>query len=374
MRKSTTCTKRSWAGVLLAVLTALAAWGLAADAVAQGVPVDQASDEQKAQAREHFTKAKELFGQQKLAESLQAAHNSYDIVSSPNSRIMIAQVLDAMGKGGEAYAEAQAVEKEATAAAAADAKYEKTADAARQLMASIRPSIGMVSIKLPVSDDPYATLTVNGRDIPQSQWLKPIPVKAGDVVAKFAGFPAGRGKVEAGGEVTVDLSAKAGPAGPAGAASSAGSPGGAPDAAAPEQEPPDEDYGADSVNKGLVLQNRRTAAYIAGGVGALGMVLFAVFGSMAASTYSDIEDQCPGRLGCDPALREDANDGKNYQTAGNVSLAIGIAGLAAGAGLLIWDLADSPDEPDPAEGDEEVAGRDAQLVVGPGSIGLRGTF
>jgi hypothetical protein len=94
---------------------------------------------------------------------------------------------------------------------------------------------------------------------------------------------------------------------------------------------------------------------------------------MASSTYSDLEDQCPDGV-CSPDLESDADSGRTYQTVANVSLVFGIVGIAAGAGLIVWDLVDPSPSDAPAAEDEATASVRPQLVVGPGAIGLRGSF
>ena len=110
------------------------------------------------------------------------------------------------------------------------------------------------------------------------------------------------------------------------------------------------------------------------------MLKFAIFGGMASSTYSDLSDSCPGKV-CTADRESDADSGRTYQTVANVTLVIGLVGLAAGAGLIVWDLVDdegTAEGDDATDGDatdaESLAAVRPQLVVGPGAIGLRGSF
>jgi hypothetical protein len=265
---------------------------------------------------------------------------------------MIVQVLDAMGRSAEAYVEAEAVQREAEAAAAADPKYAQTAQAAQQLKDAIRPNIGMLIVNVPPGAAPGATMTVNGREIPQEEWNSPIPVDAGMATVTLTGAQTQEVSVAAGAEATVDMAPAAPPPPP------------------PEPEPEPEDGG-------FKFEHKRTIAYIAGGVGAASLIMFAIFGSLASSAYSDLEDGCPTKIGCDPALQATADDGQTYQTVANVTLVIGIVGIAAGAGLFIWDLVEGDDSEAEEGGEEEYdeyAVVKPQLVVGPGSIAVRGRF
>jgi hypothetical protein len=87
------------------------------------------------------------------------------------------------------------------------------------------------------------------------------------------------------------------------------------------------------------------AAWVAGGIGATGLVLFAVFGGLAESAASELRECEPA---CDPkdrALRDVADDGKTYAVAANVSVAVGGAGLLTA--VILW--AAMPDYPEPSK-------------------------
>ena len=79
----------------------------------------------------------------------------------------------------------------------------------------------------------------------------------------------------------------------------------------------------------------RTAGYVAGGVGIVGLALFAIAGLGAKSAYDKLEADC-GRTPCtDEAHRSDIEGGRMMQTAANIGLATGLVGLGAGATLLV---------------------------------------
>jgi hypothetical protein len=84
------------------------------------------------------------------------------------------------------------------------------------------------------------------------------------------------------------------------------------------------------------------AAWTLGGIGATGLVMFAVFGGLAESAASELRACEPV---CDPndrALREVADDGKTYAVVANVSAAVGGAGLVTA--VILW--AAMPDYPE----------------------------
>jgi hypothetical protein len=73
--------------------------------------------------------------------------------------------------------------------------------------------------------------------------------------------------------------------------------------------------------------------YVAAGLGVAGLGAFVVAGIQARSTYNKLQSECPS--GCvDAAHRNDASQGRTYQTVANVGLALGIAGTLTGATLV----------------------------------------
>jgi hypothetical protein len=117
------------------------------------------------------------------------------------------------------------------------------------------------------------------------------------------------------------------------------------------------------------LGTKTVIGIVAGGVGVASIVTFAIFGAMSSSEYSKLQDEC-GSGGCAPSDSSKADKGKTYQTVANVTLAVGIVGVAAGAGLIIWDAVEgggSEAEPSPQSTTPTVA-------VGSGSIVLSGKF
>jgi hypothetical protein len=333
-----TMTRIRWRTVLLFV--ALAVVCAPTVAWSQGAAPGSATEEQKQQAREYFTTAMAAWQDKRFEEALQGFRGSYDIVASPNSHLMGVRTLVSLSRNAEAYGEAQAVVAEAEEAAASEPKYEATAQAAREIVAKLRPLIGLVTVVgADQAAEPDGTLTVAGRAIERPRWSEPVAVEPGEVTVMLGGLPPKHVTAVAGGDHSVDLT----PAPP------------------PEPEPIAKYEGPD----------RRLMAYIAGGVGAAGLVTFAIFGGLALSEYGDLEDQCPDKR-CSTDLSDDASSGQTFQTVANVGLIIGIVGVVAGAGLFTWDLLDEDSGEEGADAD--TVARRPQLMVGPGSASLTVPF
>ena len=110
------------------------------------------------------------------------------MVASPNSHIMIARTLRDKGDIAQAYAEYDRVVVEADQAILRDSKYQATADAARAERGKLREKLTMVIVRVrnPPED---LHVVVGDKPIERTEWGKPVPVKAGALVA--LGLPVG---------------------------------------------------------------------------------------------------------------------------------------------------------------------------------------
>lgn len=338
---------------------ALAATALAApDLPAQGDPVESASEQDKAQARARYLAGKQAFAQRQFDEALAGFRASYEIVASPNAHLMVVNTLVEMERYAEAYAEARAVAAEADAAVAGGhGKYGTTASAARRTMEWLRPQLAFVTVDAGPAE-PGAVVAVNGMALDRSQWGQPVPVEPGTVSASLtstAGEQQRQAVVRAGATATLSFR----PEPPAPTPLSPG-PAPMPDAGG------EAEGGFHPFDGG---DDQRLAAYVVGGVGATGMVLFAVLGGLHLSKHGEIEDRCAGGV-CPPELADDVDTGRAYQTGANVSLVIGLVGLAGGAALFFtsdWFL-----------DREETAGVTRSptptVALGPGGLVVHGAF
>jgi len=97
----------------------------------------------------------------------------------------------------------------------------------------------------------------------------------------------------------------------------------------------------------------RTIGYIAGGVGIVGFIVFAVAGIGAKNTHDRIEETLqacgPRAIDCNGALAL-ADEGKRQQTIANIGLATGLAGVGLGATLIMIGNHSAHDVPAVATG------------------------
>ena len=318
---------------------------------AEGAAVDAATPTQQTRASELYEQGVKAFRTGKHAEAAGHFKSSYDVVASPNSHLMYARALRDAGKLDEAYEELALTQQEAGELAMRLPKYASTAESAEAELVELRKRVAALAIQV-TGDSPEVTLFVGNRQVPRERW-RSVAVAPGTVDVS-ARLPGGRRAWQsvnvAVGQVTkveLDLTASE------------------PQAAAANQ--PAATSGTVDVDNGRDTGTRsgslKPYAYVAGGVGALGLVTFAVFGSMSRATHSDLEDSCPNGV-CPPERQDDIDKGKSQQTIANIGLAVGIIGIGAGVTLFVLDEKKSSGHTRPR----------LMVGAGPGSLDLRGSF
>jgi hypothetical protein len=342
-------------------------------AFAAGVDPTAATPQQKFFAQSHFTRARGALTLKNLPLALDEFRASYDVVASPNTRFSIARCLRDMNRLPEAYIEFGKTDAEATAAAASDPRYAQTADAAKKEQDAVATQIGLVTVTI-TNADPDATLTVAGAAVDRASWTLAVPVAPGaiEVVLSSGGKQIAKQSVTvaAGEKKVVAIDAK---------------PVVAPPPVVPVVPPTTAKGGVahddDDDNPWEKQQKQQAAsaalapvaetnpraklrpyAYVAGGVGAAGLLTFAIFGLLEKSTYSGLQTDCPNHV-CPSSKFSDVSTGQTQQTVANIGLIVGAVGVAAGATLFVLSLPKS-----------SASSSSASLVVAPSFIGLRGSL
>src|SRR5262245_2115814 len=108
---------------------------------AAGVSPDVATADQSSEASDKYRAGVEALDAGKLDQALGLFRASYDVVASPNSRLMIGRVLARLGKTVEAYREIEGAVVEADRAAQRSEKYRKTASAARAELEELKGKV-----------------------------------------------------------------------------------------------------------------------------------------------------------------------------------------------------------------------------------------
>lgn len=327
-----------------AIIACLSCLLAAAPARAAGVSPDEASWADTNTATNKYKAGKAAYDAGKLEEALARFRESYEAVASPNSHLMVARVLIDLKRHVAAYEELALVIEEAENVEKKREKYAQTAEAARALRKELEQQLGFVEIAVP------AKVSIKGEPIPPAKWGEPIPVAAGAVAVDLE-LPDGTKQtreltVAAGTTAKLEVQPASTPA----------------PAATPTRRCPKPERAPSTTPVGTVKQS--TVGYVAGGIGAAGLVTFTVFGVLDNQRHRDLEAACQDGV-CPASLADDAERGRTYQSLANVGLGVGLVGLGAGAVLVLTTPR--------AERTTARAPR-PQLALGVGSIGLKGKF
>jgi hypothetical protein len=278
-------------------------------------------------AQQRFLRGLALFDARQFAPALEEFRGSYQLRTSPNSRLYVARALRELQRLPEAVTEYETCVQEAREHAQTDARYRETQNAAEQELLTIVQRVGRVRVTL-VNGPRQVGVRIGTTLIPSAGLSLPIAVEPGPVsiTAEAVGSAPVSATVTVPAGVTVPVSLTF---------------------AADAQRRQDEVIGtggaapapssADNTSiGGWVLRGRSPLRYVmfaSWGVGVAGMLTFAGAGAAAANTFTGLRMRC-GNSVCPASEQSAVDSGRTLQTVANVSLGVGIVGLVAGTTLL----------------------------------------
>ncbi|HQP37815.1 MAG TPA: hypothetical protein PLI95_21680 [Polyangiaceae bacterium] len=303
---------------------------------AVGVSPESATAIQREQAQARFVRGRTHFDKRGFDKALEEFRASHDIVSSPNTRLMIARCLREMGRHVEAYAEFGRTAIEAKELERSDRRYQQAAQSAASERKDLEPKLGFLALEIR-NPGPDTEVRVAGEQIRRAAWAEPAPVIPGattiEVVTPGSDPVSKRVEVAAGERKSLSIDAKGGASTTSSSSDTA-------------------------VVSGSTTGGMRTWAYVAGGVGLAGLATFGLFGAMANSSHEELEGLCPNGQ-CPPGAQKDIDAGKRQQRIANIGLGVGLVGLATGVTLFVLSK--------PSKGK---AGASVRLA--PGYVGIAG--
>jgi hypothetical protein len=337
---------------MLALLMSLPAGvSILCERPAAGAPDPAGAPEERdeAAARALFVRGTALFEEKRFAEALDPLEQSYRLVPSPNSNLLVARCLRELGRLVESLERFRATEAEAGArVAAGESRYLKTQEAAAAEGLAVRGRLGTILVR--VTRAPQASVVeVDGKPAPlpadgKLDVLHPTG-QAILVVRPPAGAPLVRTvQVVAGGDSPVEIDFQT--------------------ATAPSEEK-DRDKGNGRPASPPARRWAAPAALVSGGIGLIGVGLFTGLGLHSQAIYDRLSRECAPRCG---TRRSEADQGELEQTIANTSLVIGMAGVAAAAAFTVLSVSARAREARPrAEGRIE-------LTLGASGASVRVAF
>jgi hypothetical protein len=343
----------------LSTSTLLLAILASASAAAAGVSVLDANRNELNDAKVPYLDGVKYMNSKHYKEAVDKFRESYNIVASPNSRLMLGRALVKVNKPLEAYREFEETVAQATELAAKQAKYQKTADAARKELDDVKVELAFITVI------PGTEVSIGGRKLSDADWGKPLAVMPGKVMVEITATDGRirkkRLRLEPGitRVLTADLTA----------ASNYSQAEAKDDSDKEEKEQKSEESSSSSSSSSSGGLNRRTAAYVSGGIGIAGLAGGIGMLIAANSIYGDTKAKCNkgGANYCSRVAVDNAESKGQYEGFGYAALGVGIVGLAAGAYLYFTDSSSSESAAAPSK-------PKTSLQVGLGSLGLQRTF
>ncbi|HKP59887.1 MAG TPA: tetratricopeptide repeat protein [Polyangiales bacterium] len=299
---------------------------LCVGAVAQA----EGTADQKAAAEALFDKGLTLLKQGEYAQACAFLEQSQSVERGIGTMLYLAECYEKLGRTASAWA----MFREAASAAKAEGQTDR-AQAGAARAAQLEPQLAKLSILVPpAAQVPGLEVFRNGQPLPSAVWGVAVPVDPGSqrVEARAPGFETWSHTENLAKGAQLSMTVPPLTAAPTAAAEA---PPAAATAAAATSEPQPASAAAPgdaaSSTKGSV---QRTAAWITGGVGAVGLIVGTYFGIRAASKNSDAEAACPDNM-CSPPNYELHEDAQNAATLSNVFVISGAALVAAGVVLYL---------------------------------------
>ncbi len=332
------------------VLTALVMAGALALSPAVAAQTEAPRDEAtRLAARQLAQEGLELLQAGKFAEAQDKLQRAYEIVPAPTVALLEGRALEGMGKLIEAAERFERVRRTELEADSPDA-FERASKEAEADLKRIRPLIPQITLMLEGigHQTPGFELRVDGVLVPAALLGAKRPVNPGEhevvaildgkvVQTKTISIQAGQHE-----PVLIDLSKpEQGPE------------------QKPEPPPVEPDEPSDFPY--------RPAAYGSFAVGGAGIMTGVVSLVIMLKTQSTLDENCtPEGSGhvCPPAYEDDLDRFRMARTLTTVGFVVGAVGLGAGVTLLHLE----PEAPGPAKAPAVSA------WVGPGSVGISGTF
>ncbi len=303
---------------------------------AQGSAVDEASKAQIDNAKIAFDRGLEAMEAEKYGEALEQFKQSYAMVNSPNSQLMVGRALVKLGRLPEAYTELRRALQHANDLAASQKKYQKTVESAQQDLDGIKNKLSYVMVRQ------GATAKIQGRVVGPFNEDEPVAVLPGAVTIEMTyadGTTQTKQFLLSPGE-QANLPQKA----PTATSKS------------PEEKPAPVAEASQDSDLGM---SRKTLGYIVGGVGVLGVATFVGVGVLGASIFGDPKNDCAQGI-CTGADMDNQGRKSMFQGIGYAGLAVGVAGLGIGT----WLVLSGGDKATPT----------TALQVGPGTVQLHHRF
>ncbi len=290
------------------------------------------------------------------AESCDAAAKAYEHGSKPRALFELAECHEKAGELKTAMDHYNAyLKKVKRLDGAAQARQQTQISAAKTRLASLGVRVPLLTIKLPGDPSDYV-VKIDGEDLSGGALKLAQPINPGRHRVEIEMPNGAMRRFDAvlgeGDSRVIDVARSSG------TLSAPGS---------EQQQPPEGE--SDQPSEPASDDDRaiplRTWAYVAGGIGAAGIIVGSITGGLAIGGKSTMDDNCNGEA-CNHEGKEAADETQALALVSTIGFPVGLAGLAAGTAL--WLLSPSQD------GAAATGRLQIEPLVSQSMIGVRGTW
>ena len=291
----------------------------------------EAGAAQKAAAESLFDDALKAMKSGHFSEACPKLEESERIDPAIGTLLYLAECYEKSGRTASAWA----TFREAASAAQAQGETERTRVAAARAD-RLQPNLSKLTLKVAPETAQIPGLRVTRDNVPLAKALfgVAIPVDPGKyhIVASADGYQSHEAEIEVSGngdskslEIPALAVSTTPPAASPAPVASAATP---PESSIPPRNPEPPPSGGPSA--------LRTAAYVTGALGIVGLGVGSYFGVKAISKNSDAKDHCPGGNTCnDPRGESLTKDAQRAATVSNITIGVGAALVVAGVVLYV---------------------------------------
>lgn len=294
-----------------AVILASFLFGLPQEAL--GASVEDATKAELKTATDAFEQGVLAMDAERFQEALDQFQRSYETVASPNSRMMVGRCLVKLGRFTEAYQVLSQTVADVNASAQAQKKYKKTLETAQKELDELKPKLSLLTLRS------AAQVSLGGKPLDIAALKDPLPLMPGVVTFEVT--------LADGSKVQKQVTLKAGESSEFVFDVPEPRPAPAPITQVPATAPP-------SAGAGAI--RRKTAGYVLGAVGVVGVGVFVGVGLVGAGSYEDSNARCAAQL-CPSSAVDNEGSKSLLRGIGYTGLGIGVLGLGAATWLLLSD-------------------------------------